>query len=444
MPDRRALPSRVYREDCPFQPPSSRRSHEDARAVADLASRKGLPCILGDGDVAAHAREKSLSVEEAARELRYKFLFDQARVIQAQAVAVGHTADDQVETVLMHLLRGAGLAGLKGMAYRSVNPAWDARIPLVRPLLGVWREETEAYCAGQGLHPVIDASNRDTAYFRNRMRHELIPFLESYNPRLRQAIWRTSFSLAGDFEIVQAASRQGYESCLREAGDSFVALDIDKLNKFSSGIQRNVIRLALARVRPELRDLDFDTVERSLEFLRSPARNGSMQLMGGLSLRIEADRLYFLQVGESPPDQGWPRIDLDEPGRLPEPGRLEIGARWVLVAEWVEATGESLIEQARTTAPYEAWLDGKVELFPLTVRRRAPGDRFQPLGMEGRWVKLSDFFVNVKLPRRARAAWPLVCSEGQIAWIPGYRPAHSFRITDSTQRALHLQLEKVS
>ena len=133
-------------------------------------------------------KEQKLSLEEAARILRYRFLFAQARSEGAEVVAVGHTADDQVETVLMHFLRGAGLPGLKGMAGRTILPEFDPKIPLVRPILHLWRSETEAYCQEHGLQPVYDPSNRDETYFRNRLRHSLIPELEKYNPRFKNTL----------------------------------------------------------------------------------------------------------------------------------------------------------------------------------------------------------------------------------------------------------------
>ena len=144
----------------------------------------GIPCVIKVEDVGAYAKVHGLSVEEAARIVRYRFLFSEAVRREAQAVVVGHTADDQVETVLMHLLRGAGLEGLKGMEAWQVPNAWSKEIALARPLLGMWREETVAYCQEHGLQPVIDQSNFERTYFRNRLRHEVIPMLETHSPRL--------------------------------------------------------------------------------------------------------------------------------------------------------------------------------------------------------------------------------------------------------------------
>src|SRR5688572_30367025 len=177
-------------------------SDTDANIIERTAARLNLRSVIESRDVRAYAEEEKLSIEEAARIMRYRFLMKQAHRSNAQAVAVGHTADDQVETVLMHFIRGAGLTGLKGMNYRTIIHMFDPQIPVVRPLLDMWREETIVYCAANGLRPRHDPSNASLDFFRNRLRHLLIPTLESYNPRFREVLWRTSRSLAGDYEVL--------------------------------------------------------------------------------------------------------------------------------------------------------------------------------------------------------------------------------------------------
>ena len=171
---------------------------QEADSVSARARSLGLPFASACADVRAYAGAHRLSLEEAARMLRYQFLFASARKYEAQAVAVGHTADDQVETVLMHFLRGAGLAGLKGMEYRTLLPVFDQQIPLVRPLLSLWRADTEAYCREHALQPHYDVSNTDQAFFRNRLRHALLPELEKYNPRVKESVCRKSSKQPGN------------------------------------------------------------------------------------------------------------------------------------------------------------------------------------------------------------------------------------------------------
>jgi tRNA(Ile)-lysidine synthase len=166
-------------------------AEEEAESVRQAAATAGVPFVFEQAKIAEIAERESLSLEEAARTARYSFLFSQAQRLGAQAVAVAHTADDQVETVLMHLLRGAGLSGLGGMSYRAIPNPWSQKIPLIRPLLDIWRPEVLVYCAEHALQPAYDATNLDQAYFRNRLRFDLIPSLEQYNPAARRLIWQT-------------------------------------------------------------------------------------------------------------------------------------------------------------------------------------------------------------------------------------------------------------
>src|SRR5512147_1049366 len=260
-------------------------SDADANTVEQAAGRLNLASVVQSGDVRAFAEKEGHSIEEAARILRYRFLMEQARRFRAQAVAVGHTADDQVETVLMHFLRGAGLAGLKGMTHRTIIKTFDPEIPIVRPLLDVWREETVVYCAANGFRPRHDPSNASLDFFRNRLRHLLIPTLESYNPRFREVIWRTSRSLAGDHEIVAHAMDEAWKKCVVQENADFVAFDSSKLTKLPLGLQRNLIRRAIERIHPESLDIGFAAFERAGHFIGTATHpHARLDLAGDLHL----------------------------------------------------------------------------------------------------------------------------------------------------------------
>lgn len=419
-------------------------SGQDAEVVRRVAQGLGLPFILGGGDVAAEARDKHLSIEEAARYLRYHFLFETARRLGAQAVAVGHTADDQVETVLMHLLRGSGLAGLTGMPFRALLPVFDERLPVLRPLLAVWRAETVAYCQERDLPFVNDASNQDQAFFRNRLRHELLPLLAVYNPQVKTVLWRMSQVLAGDESLLAQAEQSAWDDCLERTQPGAVLFWLARLREYPLPMQRRLLRRAVGLLRPALRDVDFDAVQRAAEFVRAPARSGQMDLLQGLDMLIEpgpqGERLLLVDRlwGAALPEPGWLQMGLDVVC-LPVPGALEIAPGCWLKAEALDRPAEVPFNGS----PWEAWLDADAlqqaaGALDLRVRRACPGDRFQPLGMGSGSMKLSDFWINSKLPRRARAAWPVLCCGEQIVWVPGFRQAQPFRITHETRQVIHL------
>ncbi len=433
--DKAGLPVIVAHYDHNLRPESG----VEAKSVEREAVRRGLKFVLEQGNVREAAQTEGLSIEEAARQARYRFLFSQARASGAGAVAVAHHADDQVETVLMHLLRGSGLSGLKGMTYRAILPVWDSEIPLIRPLLSMWRTEILSYCKNNRLDPVMDHTNLDTRYFRNRLRHELIPSLESYNPQIREGILRMSRALAEDYELLREVIRQNWDRCLLREGEGYLVLDFELLRGYSGGLRKNMIREAIGRLRPALRDIDYEAVVRAESFILSPPAARRIELVGNLWLGLEGNSLFVAENLDRILEPDWPLMEAGHEIVLPVPGSIELQQGWSLVTALgsiEDVSREKLLE----SSPNEAWLDVDRLEDPLVLRTRRPGDRFQPLGMGGHSLKLADFWINERLPRRAREKWPLVCSGGRIAWVCGSRLAEPFRVTGTTRRVLHLKL----
>jgi len=416
----------------------------EADRVRLAAESRGLSIVLEERDTNAYARAEKLSLEEAARELRYVFLFEQAQIYGADAVAVGHNADDQVETVLMHWLRGAGLAGLKGMQVCTLPNPWSEAVPLVRPLLSVWGDEIRTYCQERGLEPIFDRSNLDPSYFRNRLRHELIPLLEDYVPGIRQRLWQMAEIIAGDHAVLSAVVDAAWDDCLLEEGERFVAFDAEELTGQPLGVKRRLIRRAVALLRPDIRDLSFEAVERALDALTQPDRVGNLAL--DVNAFLEGERFYLLEreAVDALPSGQWPqlpegadRIEIAVPGKVALPGG------WQLKADWVEDVESAWDEIITNENPYQTWLRlPEGDPADLAFRSRRRGDRFQPMGMEGHQVKLSDFMIDQKIPRRAREGWPLVCVGDRIAWVVGLRLSERFRVEKTASRVVHLRLSR--
>ena len=412
----------------------------EANSLEKTVSRKNIPSIFESGDVRGFAESEGMSIEEAARAMRYQFLFKQARNQNAQALAVGHTADDQVETVLMHFLRGAGLTGLKGMTYRSLLPEFDEGMPLIRPLLDVWREETIVFCAANGLRPYYDPSNDSLNFLRNRIRHLLIPHLETYNPRFREAVWRTSRSLTGDYSALIEVLDATWSECVKSERPGLITFDAAMLSTYAHGLQRNLIRRALEQVMPDVADLRFFTLDNAAEFL-STKRYGRLDLTGGVRLLIEGNLVYVAGKGVKLPFERWPQMPQSEEAiLLPIPGQLNLSGGWLFSCEQWRIPALALEQALNNDNPFQVWLDASHLPKRMEIRARRPGDRFEPFGMEGRTMKLSDFFINEKLPQRARDGWPLLCSGDTVIWGPGYRPAHPFRLTDRTRQVIYFTL----
>jgi tRNA(Ile)-lysidine synthase len=428
------------------------RAEADAEAeqVRDYARKLGVDFIGGKIDVRSVKEDEHLTLEEAARKVRYEFLFEKACLVGAQAVAVAHTADDQVETILMHLLRGAGLAGLKGMLFRTSPTAWSREIPLVRPLLGIWRTEVLEHVLSRGYEPVYDASNLDITYSRNRLRHELIPMLESYHPGVRRRLWQTGEVLREDYLYIQEQVRSAWEACVLSAGESGMVFDRELCLAQPKAIQRYLLKMGIETLRPGIRNLDFYTLERAQRFLTQPTRTGKIELSDGLFLSQRGERLIISVAGSDPFVGDFPSLTPGGKLFFESPGVLQLGNGWALHAKSV-SNSTALMELIQANSdPYQAWLDAERVNFPLSVRRRLPGDRFDPLGMDGHSMRLSDFMVNAKMSKETRPGWPLVCAncdpEGseKILWVAGFRQSHFCRVTAETRQTVWLSLERDS
>ncbi len=415
---------------------------EAAVKVESLASQMNLKFVGGKGEVKKIAEEGGYSIEEAARIMRYRFLFGKAKHFNAQAVIVGHNADDQVETLLMHLITGSGLKGLSGMAYRSLPTPWSENIPLVRPLLGVWRDEILAYLAERNLEPIKDPSNQDVAFLRNSVRHELIPSLEEYNPKVRQAIWNTANVLREDFTILESSFGDAWQECFLEEGSSFIGFNIDRLKNQPVGIQRYIFRGAMALVMPDTREIDYGLIRKAIDFLNSSSRTGECELTEMVYILKEDQYLWVYSKDASLPDSAWPQFYCKTTMEIEVPGKLNLNEKWMMEAAYIRNEDISQDQVFSNQNPFRVFIDVSKVKPPLVIRNRRPGDRIKPLGMKGKSMKLAHFMVNQKIPRRARENWPLVCDSEEILWVPGYCSSHISRVSEKTKNIIKMNLIK--
>ncbi|NWF64088.1 MAG: tRNA lysidine(34) synthetase TilS [Chloroflexi bacterium] len=413
----------------------------DARIVEKTAARFGLPSKIDGADVRAHAEKNKLSIEDAARILRYRFLFDLARRYKAQAVAVGHTADDQVETVLMHFIRGSGISGLKGMSYRSVIQSFDTDIPIVRPLLDIWREETLQYCAVHGLRPRYDSSNEAVNFQRNRIRHLLIPTLETYNPNFRETVLRMSHSLKGDYAFVIESLEDAWGKTVTSSNEGIITFDANQMASLPLGLQRNLIKHAMETLHPGV-DIGYKTLQRAAEFICSTNTAPRLDLKSGLRMFREADVIHVCAPHAEFPFDRWPQTPHSTPLTLELGRQISLAGAWKVSCERWRHPDLAMEQAEGNEDPYQVWLDAADLPKTFAIRSRQPGDHFSPLGMDGHSQKLSDFFVNEKLPQRARDRWPLLCAGDEIIWVPGFRPAHRHRLKQTTKDVLYFALHR--
>jgi tRNA(Ile)-lysidine synthase len=385
-----------------------------------------------------------------------------AKEVGALKIAVGHTADDQAETVLMHVLRGAGLSGLAGMRYRVAVPSCqDDQVVLVRPLLQVSRRRIEAYCAAHGLVPRTDASNLDETLFRNRVRHEVLPFLERIRPGVWQSLVQLGELAAADELALEELLAQQWAGLVNQAARGEVTLDRSVWQELPLSLRRRALRRAVYLATAGGGPPDFGQLEAARRQSETGQSGTEVQFADGARLEVRYDRLVFTAVPWGQPvdslefPQLEPGIELavpaprwDVPLRgwgVPVPGGVALpNSGWRVETQRLSA-GEQLLSDARhNTDRWQAYLDADQAGEPVVLRTRRPGERFQPLGLAGRSMLVSDFMVNQRIPRRYRAGMPLLSNAaGQILWIPGYRLAHPVRITTDTRTALRISLRRL-
>jgi tRNA(Ile)-lysidine synthase len=385
----------------------------DERFCRELADALGVPIQTGRADVRAAARADGRSIEDAARRLRYAFLQEAAVTLQADAIAVGHSRDDQAETFLLRIIRGAGTRGLRSIRPKAGN--------IVRPLIEVSRVDLRQFAANRKLVFREDETNGDVSIPRNRVRHELLPYLErEFSPNIVEVLSREAALAAADEDRLQIDAIDLASSIvLTNTRDENVRLDAAALTAAHPALASRVARLALDRLAGG-RFVGFDHVQRFLDFAREGATGSALSLPGQQGRIVRSPtpphaRMVVLTVDGGPKSSF--HFSLSIPGEV-----ILTAQGWTVSAEWADS--------AEPAGPNGLGLFALVKGLdaPLAVRSRLPGDRFRPAGLGGRARKLQDFMVDRKIARSHRDLLPLVVDrDDRIVWIVGHAVAEGFR-----------------
>jgi tRNA(Ile)-lysidine synthase len=407
-------------------------SKSDAAYVARLCRKLAIPVTIEAADVKAYSKKRKLATEEAARELRYAFF---ARVMAEQdagSVAVAHTRNDNVETILLHLLRGTGISGLRGLQPRSILQVGEERlrVNVIRPLLDLSRADTETYCNQLRLKPRVDSSNASTNFTRNRIRHELIPLLQTYNSRIDDALLRLSGIARDEMEFLEEQTAQVWSEIAEEEGGG-LSLDVSRLTLLPGVLQNQVLRWAIKFLCGDTRDIEAEHIEDMAKFMRKPAGK-MMALPHGIRLHKGYGRL-MVTLDESAP---CPFPPLEETYDIKVPGET-------VLPGWVVRARVSGKLPKKFDRGFSASFDLDCTGRELAVRRFGKGDSFQPLGMKDR-KSVSRFMSDSRIPRAWRNSVPLVCSGDRIIWVAGWRMDESVKITSSTRKVLKLHFERTA
>jgi len=411
----------------------------DADYARELAGRYALEFISGSAEK-NWAKKKKSANEQMLRQMRYDFLEKSAEKISAQKIALGHNADDLAESFLINLLRGSGMLGLAGMP--------PVRGRLIRPLIATRREQILDYLNERGLGYRTDKSNRNLKILRNRIRAELVPMLKSYNPEIVPAICRAAELLQEDERFLAEASEQAFAR-LATLSPNRVLFSAKKFREEPKAIRRRLIRLAIARLKTDLRRIEAGHVFELERLLDSGTAGFELDLPGKLRLRKSYDQLG-VEIAAAMPEPGFEPVIITIPARqqirLSGQYQIELRAEPVETGEFKKPPSDKSRRQSIFSSGRD---EDRVALDnlapPLLIRGPRPGDRIIPLGMKGH-RKLKEILQELKVPREQRKIYPLLFAGDELVWIPGFGISEKARLKSGSENTAQLviTLHKIS
>ena len=396
---------------------------EDMRFVRAIGESLGIPVYAEHADIPAYLKKTGLSKQAGARKVRYEFFSKAAEATGACRIAVGHTADDQVETFLMRLLKGAGPHGLSG-----IPPVRDK---IIRPLIELTREEVIGFLSEKGIRYRIDSSNLSKVYLRNKIRLDLIPYLaKEYNPNIMSTLMRNLTILRDEDTFLDEYIQRLYPEMVIRRTEESIILDAARLASLALPVQRRILRHAVESIAGEdAGALSFRHIEDSLSLLDKDT-SGEIHLPHDLRVRREGETLSVClrPCTLQPPPYSY---DIAIPGDtlIPEAG-MTISA--------VILDGPSYDKEVEGKKPYRVCFDMDKFSLPLVVRSRRPGDHFCPRGMGGKRKKIKEYFIDLKVLRKEREIIPVLASAEGILWIIGHRTDERFKASPSAEKILQV------
>ncbi|MDD2430260.1 MAG: tRNA lysidine(34) synthetase TilS [Firmicutes bacterium] len=404
-----------------------RSSLDDAEFAKKICEKLVVPLEIVHISVPDYVEKHSgISVEEAARVLRYRALKERARSVNSNLLLFGHHSDDQVETILLNILRGSGISGLRGIP----KTRKDEEFYYFRPLLGFSKKDILDYCKSYSLEYVEDETNFEADYKRNRIRLELLPILETYNPSIKNALLKLSQTASETEDFINEKMAEVMPQAKR--CDKYLAFDLKDYDKMPTTFRKQYLRNLVKEITGNFPD--YSTTVALEQIAENQAGSRYLRLSSRLVVSREYDMVYLAKDFEFLPEPKF-LFNKDENG-LYSLGDCNVHRDWQIKVEFVT---EELVDLRKST-PYLETLDEKKLLRPLMLRTRKAGDVFYPLGAKGP-KKLKDFFIDLKIPKRIRGRIPLVVdANDQIIWVVGFRISDLVKVDENTEKYLTLRI----
>ncbi|MBI4228083.1 MAG: tRNA lysidine(34) synthetase TilS [Deltaproteobacteria bacterium] len=391
-------------------------SKRDAEYVRKLADKLGLPFELRETNVIEFKKSTNLSLEEAARELRYEFLREVLNKYNATKIATGHTLDDQAETVLMRFIRGSGLLGLSGIPAVNDN--------VIRPLIEIRKSEIEEYLRSKGIGWMEDSSNKMKVFLRNRIRNELIPQLVKYNPKIKETLARTGYIVGVQEDYIRTEAKKHFNKLFYSSRDGELVGRLRYFNVLSMAMKYALLRLAIENLKGDLKRISLTHVVSVNELLDSREPSGEVYLPG--EIVVAKGYGLFLVTKKTQLRRSF-SYTVDSAGlhKFPQT-EFEIQIKKV---------------NSLKSDNYLGCFDTKSVEFPIEVRNFNKGDRFIPYGMND-YKSLKNYFIDEKIPQFLRYRIPIFLCKGEVMWIGGMRVDERFKVRDKRKKVLTIRLLK--
>ena len=411
-------------------------SDKDVNFVKNLAQELDLLCEVKSCNLTEIVQKEHLSLEEAARDYRYKFYYDTAKKIQANKIALGHNADDQVETVLMRFLRGSGLEGLMGMP--------PVRGKIIRPLIECSREQIEEYCQDHKIGYRIDSSNKEVVYFRNKIRLELLPLLsKDYNKNIKGITLRLRNIVSEASAYLNQETELFFKKVAKRENPETVVIDLKKFSSLHPALKRRIIRKSIEVIKGDLYHISFKHNDEILKLTEYQLGEKEIYLPDDVRVSKIYNKIIIYKK----------RISKNQIDGTPTtweynifiPGKTEIKSLNIEVEikklDFADIKPSLCFKRKKIKGEFMEFIDYNKVKLPLKLRNRRSGDKFYPLKMKG-VKKVKDFFIDNKIPKSRRYLMPLLIdSEDKIIWIVGMRLDNRVKVDSNTKEILSIKIK---
>lgn len=398
---------------------------KDEIFVKQISEKLNLPYYSKRVNMNLYAKEKGISSEEAGRELRYGFFREILLKVGGGKIAVAHNMNDQAETLIMRFLRGTGIDGLKGMEFKNED--------IIRPILGIERVEIEEYIFKNNIETVLDKTNLEPIYSRNKVRLEVIPYIEeNFNPNIIKTLWRTSQVSILDSEFLENYSEKRYNILVKKADKHSIILNGSLFSKEHRSIQQRIIRNCIYKINESLQGITEQHVSSVINLFVEGGTGKEIHLPNDIIAKTSYEDFILEKSSEKKEKIDYSyKIDLYKPTCL-----MELGCSFNIKILPIEKI------KIRYKDRFIKYLDFDKIKGNLYIRSRQAGDRFVPFGMSGT-KKLKDYFIDEKIPKDLRDKIPLIVDEENILWVVGYRINDLYKITKDTKTVLVMEYNNV-